>query len=74
MTENKPYKIFTLKLLGHSISLSKTTRVCNIVIISYCHDRLMNRSLGTGIERIQGTDARDKNNKKHTIKNTAFSI
>lgn len=33
VTENKPYKIFTLKLLGHSISLSKTTRVCNIVII-----------------------------------------
>lgn len=63
VTENKPYKIFTLKLLGHSISLSKTTRVCNIVIISYCHDRLMNRSLGTGIERIQGTDARDKNKK-----------
>lgn len=75
VTENKPYKIFTLKLLGHSISLSKTTRVCNIiVIISYCHGRLVYRSLGTGIERIQGTDARDKNKKKHTIKNTAFSI
>lgn len=79
VTENKPYKIFTLKLLGHSISLSKTTRVCNIVIISYCHGRLVYRSLGTGIERIQGTDARDKNNKKtynqkYCIFNLVFSF
>lgn len=64
VTENKPYKIFTLKLLGHSISLYKTTRVFNIVIISYCQDRLVYRSLGTGLERIQGTDAWDKNKKK----------
>lgn len=49
-------------------------RVCNIVIISYCQDRLVYRSLGTGLERIQGTDAWDKNKKKSILQSKTLYL
>lgn len=80
VTENKPYKIFTLKLLGHSISLSKTTRVCNIVIILHtvmvgqCTGHL---EQGQNGYRAQTRETRTKKktyNQKYCIFNLVFSF
>lgn len=79
VTENKPYKIFTLKLLGHSISLSKTTRVCNIVIILHtvmvgqCTGHL---EQGQNGYRAQTRETRTKKtyNQKYCIFNPVFSF
>lgn len=79
VTENKPYKIFTLKLLGHSISLSKTTRVCNIVIILHtvmvgqCTGHLEQGQNGYRAQTRE-TNTKKTYNQKYCIFNPVFSF